>query len=227
MKKEKLIFWNVDTQYDFMRNDKSFKGALPIKGARKIEPNLRRLTNFTIKNDITIVNTADWHTPESTEFSLTPDYFETFPPHCLQHTHGAMFVPSTRDFIDCSFYWKDDWYGKKQAFEMLPDAKNIVIYKDDFDVFKGNPYTDRILKILKPATVVVYGVATNVCVNFAIKGLLKRRIEVVAVVDAMKELPGCDNTDIYKVWAKQGVQLNFTKTVIAGIEEYKKEGRIK
>ena len=30
----KTIFWNVDTQYDFMRDDESFKGGLPVSGAR-------------------------------------------------------------------------------------------------------------------------------------------------------------------------------------------------
>ena len=42
----KTLFWNVDTQYDFMRNDDSFKGALPVEGARSIEGNLAKLTSY-------------------------------------------------------------------------------------------------------------------------------------------------------------------------------------
>ena len=33
----RTIFWNVDTQYDFMRNDESFKGALPVPNAKETQ----------------------------------------------------------------------------------------------------------------------------------------------------------------------------------------------
>ena len=44
--------------------------------------------------------------------------------------------------------------------------------------------------MLTQKTFVVYGVAENVCVNFAVKGLLERGKEVYVVTDAIKGLPG-------------------------------------
>ena len=60
----KTIFWNVDTQYDFMRDDSSFKGALAVPGAKSIEKNLKKLTDFARENEYQIVNTADYMTEE-------------------------------------------------------------------------------------------------------------------------------------------------------------------
>ena len=87
----KTIFWNVDTQYDFMRPD----GRLYVKGAEQIEGNLVRLTELARRKGIKVVNTADWHRKDSLELSNNPDFANTFPPHCLQNTRGAEFIPAT------------------------------------------------------------------------------------------------------------------------------------
>ena len=52
-----LLFWNVDTQYDFMNPD----GALYVPGAETILPNLKSLQEIATKLDIPIVHTKDWH----------------------------------------------------------------------------------------------------------------------------------------------------------------------
>ena len=45
-----LIFWDVDTQYDFMMND----GKLYVPNAEEILPNLEKLYNYARKNEILI-----------------------------------------------------------------------------------------------------------------------------------------------------------------------------
>ena len=44
----KTIFWDVDTQYDFMMRD----GKLYVQGAEGIARNLKALTEFARENDI-------------------------------------------------------------------------------------------------------------------------------------------------------------------------------
>ena len=63
MKNKKIIFWNVDTQKDFMNPD----GALYVEGAESIKPNLKKLTEFARENNIFVVNTADFHFPDDKE----------------------------------------------------------------------------------------------------------------------------------------------------------------
>ena len=62
------IYWNVDTQFDFMRKE----GKLNVENAVTIEPNLERITKFARENGFPIVNTADWH-DENTEEITTGD----------------------------------------------------------------------------------------------------------------------------------------------------------
>lgn len=212
MKKIKTIFWNVDTQYDFMRNDESFKGSLPIEGARCIEGNLEKLTKIAKERKIKVINTGDWHQPDSKEISKNPDYKTTFPAHCLQETKGAEFVPATKPENPYVIDWQQPSFGKKDK-RQIKKRRDIVLYKDNFDVFKGNPYTDEVLKAIKPKRAVVYGVATNVCVDYAVLGLLERGIETYVVVDAIKELPGSPLEEIVEKWREKGAVLTKTKDI--------------
>ncbi len=204
----KTIFWNVDTQYDFMRDDDSFRGALPIPGAREIEPNLEMLTQYAVKNRLQIVNTADFHTPDSEELSEEPDFMTTFPPHCLRGTKGAEFIPATTPKLTTlRAQYAIDWREERLKEFYLERQTDIIIHKDKFDVFTGNPHTERVLEILNPDRAVVYGVATNVCVDYAVRGLLERGIEVYVPTDAIKELPGLPLEETLRAWQDSGAKL--------------------
>ena len=204
-----ILFWNVDTQYDFVRNDASHKGKLPIEGARDIEKNLKYLTRLAREYDIRVMNTGDWHTLKSKEISDNPDYKTTFPEHCIIGTKGAEFIPATNSENPYVVDWRDNSYDQKR----LKNSRNIVIYKDLFDVFSGNRHTDDILKTINPKKVIVYGVATNICVNFAVKGLRKRGIDVLVPTVAVKELPNSNLQEILNAWKNKGVKLITTKEV--------------
>ncbi|MBU0666837.1 MAG: isochorismatase family cysteine hydrolase [Nanoarchaeota archaeon] len=211
----RTIFWNVDTQYDFMRNDESFKGALPVPDAKEIECNLEILTKLAKKNHIQVINTADYHTLDSTEISSNPDFKNTFPPHCLQGTKGSEFIPATSPETNENGVPLVSWVYNLPSYDFreISYYRNLIVYKDHFDVFKGNKQIDRILEYIKPDRAIVYGVATNICVDFAVKGLAKRNIEVYVVEDAIKELPGANLNEIYQEWEKIGVKLIQTNQV--------------
>ena len=170
------VFWNVDTQYDFMRSD----GKLYVQGAEAIEGNLERLTKLAKERNVRVVSTADWHTMASEEIASG-----TFPPHCMQDTPGAEYVPATRPEKPVYFQWNTFGVEPRQIF----GEREIVILKDKYDVFEGNPHASKILGFLSVSRAIVYGVATNVCVHAAVKGLLERGKEVYVVKDAIKELP--------------------------------------
>ena len=74
------IFWDVDTQYDFIMPD----GKLYIQGAEEILPNLSLLTSFARRNNIQVLGSIDYHTLYDPEISSDPDFQTTFPPHCLR-----------------------------------------------------------------------------------------------------------------------------------------------
>ena len=210
IKMKNTIFWNVDTQYDFMRDNGNYKGKLAIPNAETIEPNLAQLTKYAKKNNLVVVNTADWHTREDEELSEKPDFQRTFPQHCMRYTKGARFIPATNPENS----YKIDWQQQTMNPTKLKESRNIVLYKNKFDVFAGNDFTNMVTKMLKPSKVVVYGVATNVCVDFAVKGLLERNIEVYVPTDAIKELPNLPLP--LKEWEDLGAKLVTTKDVLEG-----------
>ena len=206
------IFWNVDTQFDFV----SPNGKLYVPGAELLKPNWGKLTQLAKNNLITVVNTADWHYPDSAELSTNPDFINTFPRHCMANSEGAEYIEETRPESPFIIDWETENYISKEIVDSI-EQRNFIIRKDAFDVFRGNPYTDQLLKLLSPETIIVYGVTTNVCVNDAVVGLAKKGKNVIVVENAVKELPNIPLP--FENWEKLGVKmmkLNEIETIIHG-----------
>lgn len=200
MNSSDCIFWNVDTQVDFV----SPYGKLYVPGAELLKPIWKKITEFANRNSITLVNTADWHYSNSAELSHNPDFIVSFPPHCMANSSGAEYIDETKPENPVIIDWET-----KNAFdkEIINPQKhqNYIIRKDAFDVFKGNPFTEKIVNLLLPKTVIVYGVTTNVCVNDAVIGLAQRVNNVIVIEDAIKELPNIPLP--FENWGKMGVKL--------------------
>lgn len=179
------LFWNIDTQIDFVYP----RGKLYVEGAENLRPKWKELTQLAADRTIRVVNTADYHFPNSVELDSSPDYIKTFPEHCMFNSRGADFIKET-DPEDPVFF---DWNRKYLITPELFDRnlyRNFVIRKDAFDVFAGNPYACTILKHLHPDMVVVYGITTNIGVDAAVRGLVRKVKKVYVVEDAVKGFPG-------------------------------------
>ncbi len=200
MKLSKWLFWNVDTQIDFVYP----RGKLYVEGAENLRANWKRLTNLAKDKSIRVVNTADYHFKNSAEIDDSPDYIHTFPEHCMVNTRGADFIKETDPEDSLIFEWNKKYLITPELFKNT-QHRNFTIHKDAFDVFTGNPHTDTILNYLNPETVVVYGVTTNICVDAAVKGLAKKVKNVYVVEDAIKELPGLPLP--FKKWKRARIKI--------------------
>lgn len=202
-----LVFLNIATQKDFIEPP----GSLYIQNAEKIRKNLGKLTKLAKRLGDKIINIADRHVLEDSEISEKPDHIKTFPAHCIIGTEGAEFISETNPIDPYVIGYEDQTF----SLNKLLDSKEIVIYKNDSDVFKGNPHAREIFECLNPKRIVVYGVDSNVCVEKAIQGLLiiLPKTRIYLPVDAVKELQNLPSP--YKRWQEQGVQL----TTLQGIYE--------
>ncbi len=197
---EGILFWNVDTQIDFIEPT----GKLYVKGAEKLKPIFKKITNFAAENKTRVINTCDFHLINSHELSQNPDYLTTFPEHCMAGTSGAEFICETRPELPAIV----DWMTQLAILPQLANAKqfrNIVIRKDSFDVFEGNPYTERILDLIRPVKVFVYGVAPNVGIDKAVSGLSASGCKVFVFEDAIREMPKTPSPT--KHWKELGVKM--------------------
>jgi len=192
----KRILWDVDTQVDFVHAD----GRLAVPGAEDAVPAMAELVAWARAEGIPHVASADDHELTDPEISETPDFVTTYPPHCLRATRGAEKIPETR---------QDD--PVPIGHTLVPDrflaGRELLLLKKHFDVFT-NPNTDRLLELLDPDEVILFGVATDVCDAAAIRGLLDRGRSVTFVEAASRGLDPDRTAACLAEWRERGVRFS-------------------
>ena len=203
------VFWDVDTQIDFMRPD----GKLYVDGAETIVSNLAALTRFAHDNGVCVVASSDNHDPTDDELSDAPDFSDTFPPHCLRGTPGQARIPETQ-LRDVLVVEPED--PRAIVLERLEGhTGDILFHKHYFDVFT-NPNVEPVVNALGIDEVVLYGVALDVCNRYAVEGLLSRHPEIALTVitDAVRAIDEDNRDDLLDDWRRRGVALVATAQVI-------------
>ena len=172
MESRNLVFWEVDTQADFMLPG----GRLYVPGAERLLPNIRRLTDAARQGRVFLVSHGCYHTKDDPEF-------KTFPAHCIKGTPGSAYVPEAMT-------------GKVVTVPNEPTAslpqdlskyQQIHLEKQTLDIFETH-HAAELVKKLGNAEFVVFGVVTEYCVRFAAKGLLELGRQVSVVKDAIETL---------------------------------------
>jgi nicotinamidase/pyrazinamidase len=201
----KRILWDVDTQADFVSPD----GKLAVPDALQAVPAMSRLVEAARAAGIPHVASADDHELTDAEISATPDFAETYPPHCLRGTPGAAKIAETAQADPVPLALTD-----------VPDrwltGREFLLLKKHFDVFT-NPNTDRLLSLLDPDEVVVFGVATDVCDDAAVRGLLARGRTVVFAEEASRGLDEARTAACVADWRAAGVRVASVDEIVTGL----------
>jgi nicotinamidase/pyrazinamidase len=190
------VLWDVDTQVDFVHAD----GRLAVPGAEAAVPAMARLVEWARAEGIPHVASADDHELTDGEISDTPDFHTTYPPHCLRGTRGAEKIAETAQLDPVPL-----------ALTPVPEkwltGREFLLLKKSFDVFT-NPHADRLLELLDPQEIVLFGVATDVCNDAAIRGLLARGRTVTFVEDASRGLDEARTASCVAEWRGAGVRFS-------------------
>lgn len=187
------ILWDVDTQVDFVLPD----GKLYVAGAEEAIPAMARLVEAARSAGIPHIASADDHELTDPEISEAPDFRTTYPPHCLRGTRGARKIPETEQADPVPLALTD-------VPERYLAGREFLLLKKHFDVFT-NPNADRLLGMLEPDEAIVFGVATDVCDDAAIRGLLDRGVRVRFVEDAARGLDESRVVECTTAWRERGV----------------------
>lgn len=192
-----MIFWDVDTQKDFLLPD----GRLYVRGAEKIIPSLHELTIWAGAHQIPIISSACAHRPGDPELQI---YGE----HCMAGTRGQQKVPET--LLPSRFTVPNHLIE-------LPHVKSfqqVIIEKQEFDVFT-NPNTDQVARQFgSRLLILLYGITTDICVAHAANALLERGHRVELVVDAVAALDERKSALFLKSFCDQGGILVNTREVL-------------
>ncbi len=169
--KNKTVFVDIDTQFDFMNP----RGSLYVPGAEDIVDNIKKLFGYAKGHNIKILSSIDAHTVDDPEFKL-------FPAHCIKGTPGNQKIEAST--CNDNIIIKN---REQKITEPIMDHDQIIVESQTFDIFESIN-TDRILNMLDACNYVVFGVATDYCVKAAVLGLLKRGYNVSLVTDATKAI---------------------------------------
>jgi nicotinamidase/pyrazinamidase len=177
MASRNVVFWEVDTQADFMLPG----GKLYVPGAERLLPNIRRLTDAARQGRVFLVSHGCYHTNDDPEF-------KTFPPHCVKGTAGSAYVPEA---IAEKVITVPNEAGANLPSDLGP-YQQIHLEKQTLDIFESRHADELVKRLPDDAEIVVFGVVTEYCVRFAAKGLLERGRRVSVVQDAVETLKAAD-----------------------------------
>ena len=205
----RAVLWDVDTQVDFMLPH----GKLYVPGAEETAPGMERLVAAAREAGLVHVASADDHELTDPEIVPAPDadYVNTYPPHCLRGTTGAEKVPQTKqeDPLPLSHVP----FPPGLVPELISGRREILLLKKNFNVFT-NPNTDPLLDALDPAEVILFGVATDVCNDAAVLGLLQRGRRVRFVEDAARGLDEARVARVTAAWRAGGVEFTHVDEIL-------------
>jgi nicotinamidase/pyrazinamidase len=202
------IFFDVDTQSDFIKKD----GALSVPHAEALIPNLKRLTDYAIKNDITIIGSVDRHFDDDPELIKNGGQF---PEHCMDGTMGQKKIPetTTKDIIFVE--------NKKYDIAYLNTTrkhKQIIFEKQDYKV-ETNLNFFKLMGLIKPKKTFVYGVATDYCVKVAALCLRSLGLEVYLIEDAIEavNIKPDDGNKALEIMVNAGTKIIKAKDVLGEV----------
>jgi nicotinamidase/pyrazinamidase len=219
--------WVVDVQHDFMVPAEQ-GGRLYVHhlhdpsdpGATHIVPALVRTVAWLHRHMDAMVFTGDWHADDDREIDRdAPNFRDTFPAHCM----GAGANPAERPgaeliapiaprgpvaIIDRNASETTADHAARSA----ASGGTVMIQKREFSVFAGQARTDRFLERLvrefgaRPE-ITVCGVATDVCVRWAVEGFLDRGYAVTVVRDAVWGLGLQSDDTLFAAWTARGARI--------------------
>ena len=197
-----FIFWEVDTQADFMLPG----GKLYVPGAEKLLPNIRRLTQAATDGRVFLVSHGCFHAPDDPEFKI-------FPPHCVKGTAGAELVPEA---LTLSVARVPNDAGAKIPGD-LQHYQQILLEKQTLNIFESRHADALLQKLGSQAEFVVFGVVTEYCVSFAVKGLLERGRRVAVVGDAIETLNAEDGHKTIEELKRLGARITTTDQALRAL----------
>ena len=158
------------------------------------------------------VASCDQHELSDPEISEKPDFDSTWPPNCLLGTRGAEKIPETKQHDPLPMPFVP--VPQVTLCRLLDARPEILIPKKQYDPFT-NPNTETLLDALDPDEILLFGVATDICDDAAVRALLRRGRRVAFVEDAARGVDESRVTACTVAWREAGVR--FTTAEVAAV----------
>lgn len=204
------ILWDVDTQVDFIEPG----GKLYFAGAEEARPAMARLVEAARAAGVVHVASCDQHELSDPEISEQPDYDVTWPPHCLLGTRGAEKIPETKQQDPLPLPLVP--VPPTILHRLLDGRREILVPKKQYDPFT-NPNTETLLDVLDPDEILLFGVATEICDDAAVRALLRRGRRITFVEDAARGVDESRAAACVAAWRAQDVRTTTSEEAAASL----------
>ena len=202
------ILWDVDTQVDFIEP----AGKLYFAGAEEARLAMARLVEAARAAGIVHVASCDQHELSDPEISQEPDFDSTWPPHCLLGTLGAEKIAETKQLDPLPLPLVPMPHAILRR--LLEGRREILIPKKQYDPFT-NPNSETLLDVLDPDEILLFGVATDICDDAAVRALLSRGRRVTFVEDAARGVDEARTVACIADWRDRGVRTTTAEEAAA------------
>ena len=157
----------VDVQNDFCEG-----GSLAVEGGAAVAGAISDYIDAHHNQFDHIVATQDWHIDPGSHFSATPDFKDSWPPHCVAGTRGAELHPDLDTEYIQAYFQKGQYAAAYSGFEGLL-APEDAVPTGERQPGDPNPFApdqdanglDDWLQSHDVEDVVVVGIATDYCVK--------------------------------------------------------------
>ncbi len=225
MSKDRALFLEVDVQRDFV------EGSLKVKQVHETCPgvgdapgsaNSRFINMVDLSQSAPVlVASVDSHDFMSWEFNTNsykgPNGEDPkFPPHCVVGTEGWDRMAGERK--DAVFIPNVQLYNGNQDAHLakIDQSSTFIFMKEVYSLF-ANPNAKLFLKLIahkcETKKVVVYGIATDYCVDAAVVGLHAEGYEVFVVIDAIAAVDPSRESAFHDKWLGMGIKMVTTDHV--------------
>jgi nicotinamidase-related amidase len=199
MKSDQTIFYDINTQRDFVLHD----GKFHIEGAENLVPKWKAITDLARDQKVKIVCSVDCHVPGDPQLK---SWGGPYPDHCMAGTSGQQKIAETAPLNPLMLENRE--YTPDEIQKILDHEGEIEYRRQQFEKLADNPHLSAILRlVLRPyQDIVMYGVYTEACVAREITALIGVGPKLHLVTDAVAVVGGESPTFNEKL-KQEGVEL--------------------
>ena len=199
MNTEKTIFYDINTQRDFILHD----GKFHVEGAEKIIPMWKALTDLARAQNVQIVCSVDCHVPGD---PILKSWGGSYPDHCMAGTPGQNKIAETAPLNPLMLENKE--YTTEEIKKVLDHPGEIVFQRQQFEKLADSSHLNAILRlVLRPyEDIVMYGVYTESCVDREITALIGVGPKLHIITAAVAVIGG-ESPVFHEKLQQEGVEL--------------------
>lgn len=199
MKADQTIFYDINTQRDFILHD----GKFHIEGAENLVPKWKAITDLARDQKVKIVCSVDCHVPGDKQLK---SWGGPYPDHCMAGTPGQQKIAETAPLNPIMLENRE--YTPDEIQKVLDHEGEIVFRRQQFEKLANNAHLSAILRlVLRPyQDIVMYGVYTEACVAREITALIGVGPKLHLITDAVAVVGG-ESPSFNAKLQQEGVEL--------------------